>query len=171
MASHSSLCNPSLRQPGAGLKPREAGLRGRGTPHLSVWYSAGGAQPDRQEHHAAGPGAPSQSDRILRLRGRHQESGPIHAKGQDLDEIAQPDAAVARLATVTFPRSALPASLLSTATRHGSIDGERRTLPMEVSLATLEPTLPEDLRHLVKTALGAVLALAARVANSSRDSR
>ena len=41
---------------------------------------------------------------------------------------------------------------------------------MEVSLATLEPTLPEDLRHLVKTALGAVLALAARAANSSRDS-
>jgi len=41
---------------------------------------------------------------------------------------------------------------------------------MEVSLATLEPMLPEDLRHLVKTALGAVLALAARAAHSSRDS-
>ena len=41
---------------------------------------------------------------------------------------------------------------------------------MDVSLVTLDPALPDDLRCLVRNALGAVLALAARAAHSSRDS-
>jgi len=42
---------------------------------------------------------------------------------------------------------------------------------MVVSVAKPDRRLPADLEYLVANALGAVLALAARVANSSRNSR